>query len=331
MKLLNQLPGIPLPVSDVTRELTNMWRGEGVGGHGASEEFYALQMNLILHFGRQTTGPEAQAQFDIAIQFAQRYPCRIIVLCPAEEPHGDELLQGKLFSQCYVGRGLRAMCCCEALMLSYPVGEPDYLDDQVSIWLDSDLPVYHWFHRMSAERVRDHYLGFAKKQNRVVFDSNVTDPKLANLDWGVDGFVHDLAYARTLPVRQSMGTFLSAYSPETLCAELRKVEIAYSADEEGEARAIAAWLRRCLSKCSDCEDDATHMRFSIDPLDDGSRFSMEIEWEYANGNFFSWSHREKSGTALIRANLGAGQVSHPMQVRFLEPAEALAEALFFNQ
>src|SRR5690606_31892939 len=125
-------------VSAVTKTLREMWKVSHDSGQDAPSEFRASQMNLILHFGLSTTGEEARKAFDSAVSFAQRYPCRIIVLCPEEKKEGESILEGKLCSQCFIGDDQRQMCCCEALILSYPTKESGFLDNQVSIWLESE-------------------------------------------------------------------------------------------------------------------------------------------------------------------------------------------------
>jgi hypothetical protein len=37
-------------------------------------------MNLVLMFGAGVSPEDAQARFDEAIRFAQRYPCRLVIL-----------------------------------------------------------------------------------------------------------------------------------------------------------------------------------------------------------------------------------------------------------
>ncbi|MEM7792628.1 MAG: hypothetical protein AAF546_14580, partial [Verrucomicrobiota bacterium] len=131
-KLIDTLPGIELPVSEVTRRLATMWEVETTS---SLSEFRASQMNLVLHFGLDVSAEEARERFDTVIQFAQRYPSRIIILCP-ERDRKDGSMTAKLFSQCYIGESHREMCCCEALLLGYTSEDFGYLSNQVSIWLE---------------------------------------------------------------------------------------------------------------------------------------------------------------------------------------------------
>ena len=97
-ELIDTLPGIDLPVGDVSRDLSKMWDGHA---ENALTEFRASQMNLILHFGRKVDFEDAKKRFEVAVRFAQRYPSRIIVLCPFIEE--GQAMRAKLYSQCFIG------------------------------------------------------------------------------------------------------------------------------------------------------------------------------------------------------------------------------------
>lgn len=185
--LIDTLPGMRLPVAEVTSALAEMWQVDSPEGYKAPSEFRASQMNLILHLGPATSDEDARQQFDVAINFAQRYPCRIIVLCVVKEKGSSshELLEAKLFTQCYPSKDQDKMCCCEALILGYTSGEPNYLANQVSIWLENDLPTYYWVHRVPANRIRADYLSFIESLNsrRIVYDPSVEDDGYPTIQW----------------------------------------------------------------------------------------------------------------------------------------------------
>jgi len=329
--LLDVLPGVQVPVAEVTDQLSQMWDGMAGARPGAPSEFRASQMNLVLHFGLATPPAEAKATFETAIEFAQRYPCRIIVLAPVDGTQKSVgSLSAKLYSQCFIGPSHREMCCCEALMLGYSTREPGhYLENQISIWLESDLPVYHWFHRVPSAKIKERYLPLVRSVRRVVFDSSVSGRALAQLPWA-EVRSRDLAWARTLPVRQSLGQFLSGHDPLRLVEKLSTVTVRHLESCEGEAAALLDWTRGCLEEClRRSGSPARKLDLHLEPLEMGSRHTLEIEWMYGNRSFFRWTYRERSQTAEVAADFGAGRVSYPLHVKFLEPSQALAEALFF--
>ena len=127
-----------------------MWEGDA--SPDSPSEFRASQMNVVLHFGLDVTPEDAKLRFDALIRFAQRYPSRIIVLCPTRELQSG--MSAKLFSQCYIGETHREMCCCEALLLGYKSEDVGYLANQVSIWLEGDLPTYHWLSGVPSAQLR---------------------------------------------------------------------------------------------------------------------------------------------------------------------------------
>jgi hypothetical protein len=287
-------------------------------------------MNLVLHFGLSTLPEEALAEFNQAIEFAQVYPCRIVVLCPLKETHQDSFLQGKLFSQCYIGPSTRQMCCCEALIMGYPVGATGFLENQVSVWLETDLPVYHWLHRVPARRIEELYLPYVKMCTRVIYDSCIEGPDYAKVHWPKGETVMDLAYARLLPVRQSIGQFLSSYKPAILVEGLVRIECRYQAGADGEAANLLRWQEGCLEKCAHGGDGYDEMAFSTHPLEAGSPNALEVEWQYDGGKkHFRWTQAKDSDCVNIAADFGSGPVDLPQHVKPMPQVKVLAEALFF--
>lgn len=332
--LLDALPGLRMPVDEVTRMLRHMWDGDPKEGAHPVSSFRASQMNLILHFGLETSAAEARARFDSAIAFAQRYPCRIIVLCPeGAATRKDERLEGKLFSQCYVGKSLHDFCCCEALVLGYSVDDARFLESQVSLWLEADLPVYHWLNRVPPERVGDCYLPFLTRCRRVLFDSD-TDPALAtDVDWPERGRVHDLAWARLLPVRQHLGQFLGAVPPDRLVGGLERVSVRYADGHAGEGHNLLAWMRGALERCAPAGKSGApaSIIYSAEPAGEDSRFTLEVEWSFlSQKKHFSWEYHARAGTGRVTCNFGHGVTDQPLHVEPLPEAGVLAEGLFFG-
>ena len=328
--LIDSLPGLPLPVADVTDTMAKMWHVDFVEGQEVPSEFRASQMNLILHFGLDTSKEEALERFYTAIGFGERHPCRIIVLCPdIKETSGDELLEGKLFSQCYIGSSRRDMYCCDALMVSYPRTEPGFLKNQVSIWLEGSLPICYWSNRVPAQRINDYYLTFLKTCRKVVYDTAVEGDAYDAVNWPNPQAVYDLSYARTLPIRQMLGQFLSSFHPSVLVEGLKEVTIRYSPDKLAEAKNLLAWSRSCLEECERCSDAKLEVsKFATEPTEGHEETSLEIEWTFAGANHFLWSARKSSPMSSLQADFGSGKIVRTLHVKRVNAKEALAEALF---
>lgn len=325
-ELIDVLPGVELPVQEVTKRLNTMWEGDATPE--SPSEFRASQMNVVLHFGLDVTPEEAKERFDAVIRFAQRYPSRIIVLCPTREE--DCGMTAKLFSQCYIGETHREMCCCEALLLRYKSEDFGYLANQVSIWLEGDLPTYHWLSGVPASRIETYYDNLLAGVRRIVFDSSVEPEDLMTLNWPQPERVHDLAAARLLPVRQSLGQFLSGYPIESLCKGLESVCIHYCDTMSGEAQRLLEWIKGCLCDCDKCEDcSALSSKFSIQKKCDSDENPFTIEWTYSDGRYLKWRKLKDGSRGEIDANLGKGEECIPTRIKPLEPDHALAEALFF--
>ena len=330
LTLFDAMPGVVMPVVDVLKTLSRMWQNDAAPGAEAPSAFRASQMNLVLQFGLSTPADEAVALFNQAIQFAQVYPCRIVVLCPLKDGHRDLFVQGKLFSQCYIGVSAREMCCCEALVLGYPVNGVGFLENQVSVWLENDLPVYHWMHRVPARRIEELYLPYLKLCTRVVYDSSIEGPEYTKIHWPKPESVMDLAYARLLPARQSIGQFLSSYPPLLLVQQLLRVECRHALENDGEAENLLHWQEDCLSRCAKITKEYEDVAFMTRALDPASPNALEVEWVYDGGKkHFLWSHEKNSNCVRISADFGKGAVELPQQVKPMPSERILAEALFF--
>jgi hypothetical protein len=229
--LLNSLPGKQLPVSDVMEALRKLWDNDGIkptGSDQSTTEFRASQMNVVLHCGVDTHPDEIRMRFNTVLELGHRYPCRLIVLCPNLDGNDGDELQSKIFSQCYVGERGRQHICLEAIILSYLPSDRAFLEDQVSVWLDNDLPTYHWLHRVPVDRVHAYGKNFLQRCKRIIYDSSVEpdgyaeEVRRVTNSGPVSSRWRDLAYSRSLPFRQSIGQYLSAYATRKIYWEKRR-------------------------------------------------------------------------------------------------------------
>jgi hypothetical protein len=317
-----------MPVSKVPDALRDLWSQTEHGdpsGSGIVHNYRAVQSNLILHFGLRTQRDEARNILDHALEFAGRYPCRIICLCPSERA-GEHLLRGKLFSQCLLSGGGGHPVCSEALMLGYSLEDSRFLEHQVSIWLESDLPTYHWFHKVPAERIRDCYMPFLKMVTRATYDSSLEGGEgLSGLDWPCPRGARDLAEARMLHVRQGLGQILSGFGIGELLGGLVSVRTSHGPGKSGEAKALDQWMGDCIDTAS---IDHEVLR-SVDGMpglegircvwkyvgDPTKELDLELLPDLSRGN--------------LAIDVGKGRKTFPLQMKAPSPALALSEALYF--
>src|SRR3972149_4080411 len=147
--VFDSLPGFEVPAGGIAKSLAQLWETNPADGRSEESEFRASQMNLVLHLGLPTKPDDGAAQFQHTLRFASRYPARIIVLCPRAEGGGDPTMRAKIYSECFLAPGGQGKSCIEAVMLSYPQESRAQLEDQVSVTIETDLPVYYWVHRLS--------------------------------------------------------------------------------------------------------------------------------------------------------------------------------------
>ena len=318
-ELIDVLPGIELPVGAVSEELSKMWGGSK---EYALSEFRASQMNLVLHFGRTVSPESAKARFEVAVRFAQRYPSRIIVLCPFSKD--NQSMQAKLFSQCFIGDSHREMCCCEALILGFSSEDNGFLFNQVSVWLESDLPIYHWFSEVRAERVVKYFDHLLKRVHRIVFDSNIESYPIRDLPWPNSQKVVDLARARLLPIRQAIGQYLSGIPFELLRKELCVINVHFVPKRKGDAFHLMQWLEYGLKSIEDTSIDS-----KLIELKPNSNKSLCFEIQYGHGQFIHWTQFEDSSISHLTQNLGGIEKKLSIQIKPLLPEQELSEAFYF--
>jgi glucose-6-phosphate dehydrogenase assembly protein OpcA len=325
--LINALPGVELPVGEMTSRLASMWEA---GPSSTQLEFRASQMNVVLHFGLDVTPEQARERFAALIRFAQRYPSRIIVLCPTRTSV-DGAMESKLFSQCYIGESHREMCCCEALLLSYQSEDFGHLANQVSIWLEGDLPTYHWFSGVPGARIQKYFDNLLLSVRRCIYDSSVEAEDLAQLNWPDPDRVSDLALARLLPVRQAIGQYLSGYPIDCLCDGLQSVTVTHCASMSGEGARLLEWVRACLQDC-DLRQGCSlgTVEFQAMQCDgSGEAPSLALELAYQDERYFKWRKSPNGSLGEIEADLGKTEEVIPTRVKPLAFEQALAEAFFF--
>jgi hypothetical protein len=324
------IPGMELPVSEVVSAMAKMWESEPVKGRSAPSEFRASQMNLILHLGYNTTPDEAKELFRTVNEFAHAYPSRIIILCPTPSDDPDRLLIGKLYSECYIGKSMRDMRCCEILTLGYDENAPKYMENQISVWLESDLPTYYWSHRLPAQRINTTYKDFLRFCKRKVYDSSVEGRQFrSQLD--EPKVFWNLSYARLLPIRQSIGQVLSGFQPALLAEELQNVVLNCSPKYYPEGGALSHWIFNCLKACAD--ESGSELPFSLVTVNsvetDGS-WDFGLQFCYSGKKTLRFRSDITSATATLTGNMGRGDFDYSLKSGLLSPENALAEAIFFN-
>jgi len=326
--VFDALPGVDTPVDQVRRALAAVWDMDVKTDSGAPSEFRASQMNLVMHFGLDSTSETARAGFETALSFSRRYPCRIIALCPRVED-GDNDLSAKIFCECYIGQSHRDMTCIEAIILSYPLTQRRHLEDQASILLESDLPLYFWIQRVrDSSRIAD-YSFFLSEANRVVVDSAIEKPGLLSIPWPRPERVFDLTFARTLPLRQSIGHFFSNIPPSEIVSSLKSVELRHGPEFAVEAAVLVKWMRERANDCAtEAGLEAPAAPFSCSS-DDRLGECLAIDWSYESGREIQMSFDFERKLAELRNHANGHSSFLSSTIRLLPPENALAEALFF--
>ena len=327
--IFDALPGFEVPVGAISKRLAELWSdpAEAGGPTIAADDAKATQVNFVLHLGLHTTAEDAAVQFRTVEEFSKRYPSRIVVLCPLSNDNGTTEMRAKIHGECFFGKSKSDKRCVEFVMLSYPRVARKFLESQVSICLSTDLPLYYWAHRFSnSARLADYryLLGRAK---RVMIDSAIAPADAFTFPWPNPNGLRDLVYSRLLPVRQTIGQFLSSYAPEKLTDGLQAVTVGHDAERTAEGCVALAWLKRRLTACgAPCEK----VRFATAPLPRDVGGNLGVHFDYADRKkYFRWTGDLQSGFASFEADFGGGKTTLATGVSLLAPEAALGEAMFF--
>lgn len=323
--IFNALPGIEVPVSSISKSLDRMWSdATAKGGPAPSNEHgKATQVNLVLHLGFGTVSTDAVEQFATTVRFSRRYPSRVVVLCPLPPENDATEMRAKIYGECHLGKSKGDTRCCEFVMLSYPMSARKYLEDQVSVCLSTDLPLYYWAHRFSSSRRLADYQYMLRKSTRVMFDSAIVPVDALEFPWPRPEAVRDLVHARLLPIRQTIGQFLSSQSPGRLAEGLQSLSVLHGPGLDAEARVLRAWAFHRLVECG--------LRGEVSGATgpDQEPQTLSLEMGYTDGRFFRWTGNLSSGQAHFEADFGSGRSTLHTAVSLLAPEAALSEAMFF--
>jgi hypothetical protein len=325
--VFDALPGIEVPVREITSRLDAMWVDTAASGDPApaADDAKATQVNFVLHLGFRTTVDDGAKQFQTVVRFSQRYPSRIVVLCPmTEEEEAGQEMRAKIYGECFLGKSKSDKRCVEFVLLSYPVSARRFLEDQVSICLSGDLPVYYWAHKFSASRRLADYRYLLGRAKRVLIDSAVAPEDALTYDWPKPEALRDLAFARLLPVRQSVGQFLASYAPTVLAENLNRVLVSHSPELQAEARSLLRWLTQRVQSCG--ADSAIEYR--AEPINGEGKLGIQFVYG-RQGKSFRWTGDLRSQQALFEATFGPTTTRLPAAVSILPPENALSEAMFF--
>lgn len=318
--VFDALPGLEVPVGGIAAGFTKLW------ADSPAKDSRAVQLNLVLHLGANATPADAQEQFRHTLHFAQRYPCRVVVLCPDFDAQAPAAMRAKIYGECFLGKSKTDTRCVEFVLLHYTMAVRAHLENQVSVCLSTDMPLYYWGHRFSAAKRLADYDYLLTRSRRILFDSAVVPPDAFTHPWPNIAAVRDLAYTRTLPLRQNLGQFLSRYAPALIHGGLRQVTIRHAPPFAAEASCLLGWVKKGLARAG--AEVKTSSGFTVAPLDGPDSFSMEFAYADTK-KIFHWSADLTKDHALFTGDLGTGRTTLEAGAHFLAPEAALSEAMFF--
>lgn len=318
-EVFKAMPGLTVPVAGIAEGFVKLWEGS------PAKESRALQLNLVLHFGRNTTPADAETQFQTTLRFAHRYPCRVVVLCPDFDETAPPEMAAKIYGECFFGKSKSDTRCVEFVFMHYTMAVRAHLESQVSICLSTDMPLYYWAHHFSSVRRMADYSYLLSRSKRVLFDGALVPAEAFSYAWPNQSAVRNLAYTRMLPLRQNFGQFLSRYTPAQITGDLKQVTLRYAAPVAAEASSLIGWIKKGLVRCG-AELSPTSLQLSPG-LANGS---FVVDFTYNDPRkHFHWQADLTKDEARFDGDLGAGPTSLIVGAHLLSPEMMLSEAMFF--
>lgn len=328
LTLFESLPGQVLPVAEVPQAMKAVW-GYAEGAESTQRpDFRAVQMNLILHFGLHSSPESAIQVFNSAVSFSQNHPCRIIVLCPSHDV--DSAQKAKLFSQCYIADGMNNISASDAIILSYKEEEGHFLEYQVSIWIDNDLPTYHWVHGVDPLAIHTVYASFLQQCTKIIYDSACDAYDMDSVIWPNAIEKVDLSYVRILNARKSIAQFLSEHKPAIIIQNLDTVVLSHSPKLKAEGLSLLAWVKSSLLDCAKMQSINPSLHYKIEPASDkfAQYEGLYIEFQYLSNFYFKWTYVPETAYGFIECNFNH-TVHYPLQIYPLSAEQTLIQAILF--
>lgn len=318
-EFFDALPGQEVPVGGIAAGFKKLWADT------PAKESRAVQLNLVLHLGRRSSATDAVAQFRHLLSFAHRYPARVVVLCPDYEEGRPVEIRAKIYGECFFGKSKSDTRCVEFVILHYTMAAREHLENQVSVCLSTDLPLYYWAHAFAESRRIADYAYLLTRSQRVLFDSAIAPPDTFSYPWPNLSAVRDLAYTRTLPLRQNLGQFLSRYAPADIAGGLQSITLRHQAEYAAEAACLLGWIKKGLARGG---ADLAPVAFTVRP--EQCQGCFELNFGYADPKkIFLWQADLAKNHAEFTGDLGHGRTNLTVGAHLLSPEMALAEAMFF--
>ena len=211
-------------------------------------------------------------------------------------------------------------------MLSYPRAAKSHLENQVSICLSTDLPLYFWAHGFRDPARLADYTYLMTTAKRIIIDSASAPSGALGFSWPRPENLRDLAFARLLAVRQSIGQFLSRYPAEAIAGGLVSVTLAHGARLAAEARVLMGWISGRTGECG-----AHAVEFDVRRLSTLADDGLSLAFAYVGRErvLLGGKRTLPKSSAVFDADFGKGRTTLHATVGLLPEENALSEAMFF--
>lgn len=277
----------------ILHELSELWTSlskQEPDKETGSGVLRACSMTLIVFVDDES---DSMALGEMLVRLMHSHPSRTIVVRLRED---EDMLQSRVFSQCWTPFGHHREICCEQVEFSVSLNRVADIPSVVSPLAAPDVPRVVWFRSSRIENVPELGDLLVLGDKMIVDSARRGAPAFADLRVLANaGYIlGDLAWARLTKLRQLISQLLSGHD----LSAVHSVSIEYSGSEAvPEARYLQAWFRSELKSAGvdlhkiDSTGEAKLKAIRIDP-----DIHIQVEAncaEYQTGSLRQWANLQQ--------------------------------------
>jgi len=233
----NFAAGMPVEVSQIQRELKNLWdAGDGVMTR-ASLINLAVYSEAPDSLGKNTA---------IVARLTEDHACRAIVI--AADPSAKESrVEAWISAHCHISRAGSKQVCSEQLSFSLQGKQCGFLPNIVFAQLDSDLPLYLWWQEEFRAPLDPQLWAWV---DRVIYDSQIWrdfDEQMRLVETAQQEarqriVLCDLNWVRLIHLRLALAQFFDHPATHHHLAAITALEIEHAPEFRSTALLLVGWL-----------------------------------------------------------------------------------------
>jgi glucose-6-phosphate dehydrogenase assembly protein OpcA len=295
-------PGLPVEIGKIDRELKKLW------AEGGGAKTRASLINLAVYSEAPDSLPENTR---VISEITEDHACRAIVI-GANPAAKENRVEAWINVHCHVTRAGSRQVCSEQLSFILDGPSARLLPNIVFSQLDSDLPLYLWWHGEFSDPMDPQLWAWV---DRVIYDSQswkdfqtqMRRVETAQAEAKQRIVLCDLNWTRLMQIRLALAQFFDHPATHGSFEKIETVEIDFAPGFRSTALLLAGWLAAQLGWTDGRQISRTDLSF-------GGTTGKEIRI----------SLRETDGESISRCTIRCGElefkVAHAPEADLLDVA-----------